>query len=95
MMVIFDYKQTAIEDEHGSFVYVLDAVARENAFYLLTFSLDEDSFDIRKVPFNTDWEKIWEVERELSFGDYRKIFKAIFYDEDVYYINKFYNEKLS
>ena len=95
MMTIFDYKQKAIEEEHGSFIYVLDAAVAENAFYLLILPLDEDIFEIKKVSFTLDWEKKWEVERDLSPGDYRMIFNKIFNDEETYYIDKFYNKKLS
>ena len=95
MMTIFDYKQTAIEDHHDSFIYILDAVAKDNAFYILFYSLDEEIFDVREVPFTFDTDKKWKVERNLSSGDYRRIFNALFYDHETYYIDQFYNKKLS
>ena len=89
-MSIFDYKATLIEDEHDSLLYVYDAVVKNDAFYILVYTPDDETLYRKKVPFDLDTDKKWKVVRSMMSYDYHYVFNEIFKYKDTYDVKRFY-----
>jgi len=89
-MTIFDYKATLIEDEHDSLLYVYDAVVKNDAFYVLVYTLDDETLYKKKVPFDFDTDKKWKIVRSMVSYDYRYVFHEVFKYKDIFGIERFY-----
>lgn len=89
-MSIFDYKRTLIEDEHDSLLYVYDAIVKDDAFYILAYTIDDETMFRKKVPFDLDTGKKWKIVRPMMSYDYQHVFREVFRYHDTYDIERFY-----